>query len=599
MIETLIYKKIFDEAYQILKSSLKEKGFNLVSNDIDIQKNIVSHITYVDNWSKEISFRDLGANCKTVKNIFIELDYLITPKSCIVNETPNTKVQLKDIFNKADKHYVIIGQPGSGKTTTMKYISQQTIHNEDFYPELFSFPIVIRLRTLRLEDETFCGILFDKIIKVLGIRVNNIPAINVQFAKDYVKSFIIEFISKIKPLIILDGFDEITPIGNKEKVLLEFEELVLSLTSGKVFLTSRSGDFPYQLDNTALFETAPLTDTQVVQLSKNWLKNDIKSEDFIKKINKSPFKDSSIRPLTISHLCAIYERYGDIPEKPKTVYRKIVNLLIEDWDEQRNIKRVSQLGIFDPDRKTDFLSELSYYTSVKLKKSIFNKQELVAAYEQIYEAFNLPKNESKKVISEIETHTGLFIRSGFDSFEFVHKSIQEYLTALYIVRLPTTPDNANISEYLPNEFAIAVSLASDQTAYFYSLVFITIMRSYKQKKLVNEFFNVFISRLIIEKPDFKPNVFLGVAFLFLLHMAYAGSSNAKLDGDVFDNLFNNSAIQKSISLIKSHYVISPQSHLGFNLIELEKHHEQPSQFLFKLPDTISIKKKYYLKCFNG
>ncbi len=45
---------------------------------------------------------------------------------------------------------------------------------------------------------------------------------------------------------------------------------------------------------------------------------------FTEQIKKSPFADTAIRPLTIAHLCAIFERAGRIPDKPKTFYRKIV-----------------------------------------------------------------------------------------------------------------------------------------------------------------------------------------------------------------------------------------------------------------------------------
>ena len=596
MIEQLFYKKAFDEAYQFLKKYLKTQGLNLLSRDSDIQDNISSHIKYVNNWSKDVYFRDLGASSKELNSIYVNLNYFLTPKDCEFIKCSIKKVELHDIFKNDAKHTVILGQPGSGKTTTMKYISQQIIHSETFYPEQFNFPLVIRLRTLSNVEkkDQLCGILFDKIINIIGLRVNKSTDDDEQFVRHHLKDSSLRFIDKLEVLIILDGFDEIVPLENKESILKEIEELVLHLSNSKVILTSRSGDFPYKIDNTAIFEIAPLSKKQIIKLSQKWLKSTAKCKDFLKKINESPFKDSSIRPLTISHLCAIYERYGDIPEKPKTIYRKILNLLIEDWDEQRNVKRVSRLGSFDPDRKTDFLSNLAYYTSTELKKTVFNSDELIKAYENICKTFNLPKYESKKVISEIESHTGLFIQSGFESYEFVHKSIQEYLAALYIVKLPTTPDNPYISEYLPNEFAIAISLASDQTAYFSSIVFTTISSSFHEKKLCERFFDIFLNRLIIEKPDFVPNIFLGVSFLYLLYMAYSSSSyeNNEYGDDIFDSFIENESVKQSIPLIKNYYEISQQSDLRFKLIELEKQKDAKDQFVNKLPDKILIKRKY-------
>ena len=64
-----------------------------------------------------------------------------------------------------------------------------------------------------------------------------------------------------------------------------------------------------------------------------------KADDFLYKVKHSPFADTSIKPLNLAHLCAIYNRIGNVPEQPKTIYRKVVNLLIEEWDEQRLIIR--------------------------------------------------------------------------------------------------------------------------------------------------------------------------------------------------------------------------------------------------------------------
>lgn len=93
----------------------------------------------------------------------------------------------------------------------------------------------------------------------------------------------------------------------------------------------------------------------------------------------------------------------------------------------------------------------------------------------ICNAFNLPVNQVLKVISEVETHDGIIVQSSFDTFSFSHKSIQEYLTALYLVRMPRIPNKIFMDYNLANESAIATCLAIDSTMFFSSLIFDTVI----------------------------------------------------------------------------------------------------------------------------
>ncbi len=136
-----------------------------------------------------------------------------------------------------------------------------------------------------------------------------------------------------------------------------------------------------------------------------WLGNKSKAENLIKEIQNSPFADTAIRPLNLAHLCAIYERIGKIPDKPKTVYKKIINLLLEEWDEQRSVKRNSSYANFETDRKFEFLSNLSFMLTTSLNRSVFSSADLIKVYKKIHKDFGLEADEMKQVVNELETHT--------------------------------------------------------------------------------------------------------------------------------------------------------------------------------------------------
>ena len=137
---------------------------------------------------------------------------------------------------------------------------------------------------------------------------------------------------------MFDGFDEIVAASRRDAVVSKLGTATRQLERSSIILTSRTGEFNYHIDNMSQFEIKPLSRPQISSFASRWLGQD-DGESLLVQLDNSPYNDAAIRPLTIAHLCAIYERVGRIPDKPKTVYKKIINLLLEEWDEQRSIKR--------------------------------------------------------------------------------------------------------------------------------------------------------------------------------------------------------------------------------------------------------------------
>jgi hypothetical protein len=189
----------------------------------------------------------------------------------------------------------------------------------------------------------------------------------------------------------------------------------------------------------------------------------------------------------------------------------VINLLLEKWDEQRSVKRLSAYARFDIDRKVEFLAYLAYTLTTTLRSTTFGKWQLLEAYKAIYDNFSLPSNEAGQVVSELESHNGLFIQSGAEMYEFSHKSLQEYLTAEYIVRLPSMPHESSVLVALPNELAIASAISSRPSDYLSQLV----LSRFAGLRLGLPFLRTFIGRLFLERPDVELTWKAGVALLSL------------------------------------------------------------------------------------
>lgn len=522
MIKEIILKKLVEYSFGKLTKHLETLKKQLISQPFDIQNAISQHLTMVENWSSQISFRDLK-DPKNVSDTYIDLNLNFTPRRIRMSPTSVKSKSFKDIFQKEDSHIIVLGQPGAGKTTTMKRISQELLHEEECVFSKYNFPVVIRLRELN-NYRNIDNPLVKKIFNELVLSINFGGKEDKSFIDHIIEISTQIFLDSLGVILILDGFDEIQDQSLKRSVIEDVRKLALSLNNSKIILTSRTADYNVKIDNTNEYEIDSLSDEQINQFVLLWLKDQESADNLILLLRKSPFYDTTIRPLTLAHLCAIYERDGQIPERPKSVYKKIINLLLEEWNAQKSVIKKSRYSNFEVDRKFEFLSHLAYFLTIEFGKTNFTKDELAMCYKLICSNFGLPASELNIVVDELESHNGLFLQAGYDSYEFAHKSIQEYLTAEYVIRLPNIPKERNILFSLPNELAVAIALSSDATTYF-----VTLFNDRLSQNLDSlDFIHVFISRIAIELPNFRTDLRLGMAALHLFTIytdKYADISN--------------------------------------------------------------------------
>jgi hypothetical protein len=539
--------KALDFAFNKAKQFLADTATNLTSTKQDVESIIAYQLGGVQRWCEEISFKDLREARSTV-NVYVGLSVYILPRSIrLEQDEPLEKQTVTEVLKGSSDHLIILGQPGAGKSTSMKYICHQLMHDETFLPDGPSFPLVVRLRDLnpsiqkRQREDIFGDrIIIPAIARHLGLtfRLGKTKASHEdkEEASDLASSIVLLFLDELKPLLVLDGFDELATRELRDSAMNEIRSLTRQLSKARVLLTSRTGEFPYQIENSSIFEICPLTKSQIHEFATKWLVDNDKVQHFLKEIEQSPFADTTIKPLTLAHLCAIYDRLGRIPDKPKTVYRKVVNLLIDEWDEQRSVTRHSRYAGFSSDRKFDFLCRLAYELTLTERGSVFLLDDLRKIYGKLCNDFDLLSNESKQVLSELESHTGLFVQAGYQAYEFVHRSLQEYLTAEYIKGLPSLLTTPKVIARMPNELAIAVAISTNPSRYLSELVMLRLQKMV----LPPEFFTAFVNRLIQEKPEFnaEEEVMLALFVLYTLYLGGAPALGQQWQLFVFDDLAN-------------------------------------------------------------
>lgn len=470
----------------------------------DVENNLKYHLTEVAGWSENIPLYELGGIKKTDLST-VELQISIPRKFRKVSHNKETQDEislLKDL-----RHHFLLGDPGAGKTTTLKRLARKILFESPYSDDdILQYPIVIRLREI---DKNIS--LYNVIAKILGLSVEiretertfGQKIIEYYISDKPIESVIIEILNTSSPLLLLDGFDEIKS-ENIELFSKEIKKLSYQLNNCKMIVSCRSGGYYRQFGAFNVIEICPLDNHQIEEVANKWADE---PERFLTYLNATPYYDLANRPLFLINLIVLFNRYNYLPEQPSQVYKKIVNILLEKWDEDKGVKRRSRYSNFDVDRKREFLSSLSYYLTFVIRTNIFSTELLIQAYKEICQSFNLPEKEATKVAQEIETHTGIIIESFSDQFEFSHLSIQEYLCADYILRAPIPESTSSYLKEIPEVIAITVALSSKPTDWLCVLL---------SCADVSINYIPFIKRLTIERPFFRPANELGFALMKMI-----------------------------------------------------------------------------------
>lgn len=406
---------------------------------------------------------------------------------------------------------LLLGDPGSGKTTTLRRLTKQLVTGKTSEEVPNAIPVIVRFRDLGAGDS-----LLVAVASKLGLQTewkhyastehsqSKFDKQELWIGQERAKDVIAEFLGENRTLLIFDGLDEFP--GDPIAARKDLNWLALMAQQSQVIVSCRSGDYNGQLEGYTILELCPLTIPEVDKIIEL---SGVLVADFRSALQTAPYADLVDRPLFLAQLLLIFKRYEYLPKYTSDTYKLIVGLMLREWDAERSIRRHSQYAAFTPDRKLSFLAAISYFLTYRVKLKAFATRDLAQVYSQIHVQFDLPKEEAYAVVAEIESHTGLILVAGFDRYEFSHLSLQEYLAAEYISR---EAHSLHIQDYLreyPAPIAIALTLTSNSSGFFATLF---LRRELPSSQIVRSF----LSRLMLERPNFGPSPLFGAAFLRLI-----------------------------------------------------------------------------------
>lgn len=336
---------------------------------------------------------------------------------------------------------MILGKPGAGKTTFLKYLAIQCIDGA-FKKDLV--PLFITLKDFA-ETPNQPSLLeyLTQLFERYGIAAETKVKTGVWTALMSGNATPVELLLRQgRIFVLLDGLDEVREMDSS-RVLNQIQAFANQFSKNPFVITCRIAAREYTFERFTEVEVADFDDQQIATFANQWFqaKNALlKAEKFIKKLKENKgIQELATSPLLLTLLCLVFQEAGSFPANRSELYKEGLDILLKKWDRKRNIKRDQVYHKLSLERKEDLLSQIALDTFKQ--GNYFFKQTEAERYIKRY-IQNLPNAsqdeealqlDSEAVLKSIEAQHGLFVERARGIYSFSHLTFHEYFTARKIV----------------------------------------------------------------------------------------------------------------------------------------------------------------------
>jgi hypothetical protein len=347
-------------------------------------------------------------------------------------KVPRSKraINQDDIIQKLKRptRMVISATAGFGKSMVMRYIALSLYENPNG-----KIPVFLELRNLSRMSS-------PDIITYINASYRQSTAVQVESFRQSLASGAI--------VLLLDGFDELN-----HEIRREIENQILSIARQypltAMVISGRPDDRFKSWREFSIFKVLPMDQSQVIDLINKLEYDRGVRKRFIQKIKDGLFRTHESfmsTPLLAILMLLTFEQNANIPDKMHLFYSEAFRTLFHKHDalkEQYDRSRKSLLAV-DEFEKVFSVFCLKTYVLEKLE---FTEREILSYVKDAlaYEGF---EDKADDFLFDIEEAVCLFVKEG-SSYFFVHRSFQEYFTALFL---------ANCAEEIRNEFIEQVAV---------------------------------------------------------------------------------------------------------------------------------------------
>ena len=355
----------------------------------------------------------------------------------IVAQREHSGTQIWDFLRSASPELalVIIGPPGTGKTTLLQNLALTLAANEQRqYGVMPYIPIFLYARN-------HTTTLVQASPPNLGELVQNLfSGLNPPHDWFQIK------LRRGKCLVLIDGLDEIADQAQRKKVSEWVDDQIKNYPHCRFVLTARpQGYRSTPLQRAAVLEIQPFNSTQVRTFLENWyLANEIVSSGYEKgaQVQERAKRDANdlmqrlagsetlqvlaVNPLLLTMIAMVHRYRGALPSGQVELYAEICDVLLGSWGRAKGIKE----ELLRPAQKLILLRHLANHMMERHLRYI-STEEAIKVIEGPFGRLGIRSNETVGFLLDIQAGSGLLIEREVGVWGFAHFTFQEYLTATY------------------------------------------------------------------------------------------------------------------------------------------------------------------------
>ena len=369
-------------------------------------------------------------------------------------ESTEKKTPLEEALNE-NPRLVVLGDPGSGKTTFLKFLALTFAKGQGHSTRTVNIakaflPIIVPIKAYA-----------DALQQDLNLPLGD-------YIAQYYKSLEFPNLSELfkheldegSCLILLDGLDEVVSASDRKLIVERIENFVRRYPANRYVVTSRIAGYEKTRLNSqfAHFVILRLEDKEIEEFIRKWCyafetstgkafdaerRASDQANELLKVIMNTPsVKRLAANPLLLTIIALIFYLGAKLPNRRVELYQLCVNTLAETWNRARSLSG-RPVDVLLGDRQLDeryvvkILSPIAFRLHEQSPAGVMSREKLeeqLVDYFCDYEQFPRGKAEqlSADFIELIREQSGILTETGHQMFGFMHLTFEEYLAARYL-----------------------------------------------------------------------------------------------------------------------------------------------------------------------